>query len=64
MDKQTALAELLNSKDKDAWNATCDRIKAANMGQYPEWWYEEVILTGLIEKALGQGSGQIKIIVG
>lgn len=64
MDKQTALAELQKSTNKDEWNATCDRIKAANRGTYPEWWYPEVIMSGLIDKVLGAGSGQIKIIVG
>jgi hypothetical protein len=62
MDKQTALAELQKSTNKDEWNATCDRIKAANRGMYPEWWYPEVVATNLIEKVLGQDAGQIKII--
>jgi hypothetical protein len=35
-----------NSQSEREWNANCDAVKKAN-GDYPAFWYEEVIMSGL-----------------
>jgi hypothetical protein len=32
------------------WNSVCDAVKAVNNGKYPEWWYDEVVTTGLAKE--------------
>jgi len=29
------------------WNNNCDHVKAANNGNYPDFWFEEIILSGM-----------------
>ena len=61
MSKQDAIELMKSSKTKDEWNANCDKVKAAN-GGYPDWWYPEIVASGLMDKTLGDGASQIKII--
>lgn len=30
------------------WNRACDRIKAARGGVYPDDWYREIVLSGVL----------------
>ena len=39
--------ELMGSSSSEReWNENCDAVKAAN-GDYPEFWFKEVIMSGL-----------------
>jgi nitroreductase len=38
---------LVEAADEKAWNAQCDAIKNARVGQYPRDWYERVLASGL-----------------
>ena len=29
------------------WNDCCDKVKKDNGGDYPTWWFREIILSGL-----------------
>lgn len=54
--------EMLNNcKTEDEWNNACNTVKKARRGTYPRDWFQKVILSGMINKVLGQGSDQIKI---
>jgi len=47
-DDPTWTLNALKQAETDAeWNAVCDRVKAANGGDYPSDWYEKVIKTGI-----------------
>jgi hypothetical protein len=61
MTKQEALNKLKASKNHDEWNQTVDAVKAANNGQYPDWWFPEVIQTNLANKTFGPGADGIKV---
>jgi len=54
-------AHMSESTSEDDWNRRCDEVKAANGGGYPDFWYEKVILSGLLDKTLGAGSSDVKI---
>lgn len=41
------IADLKSTRSPEEWNAVCDRIKAANGGDYPDDWFERVSLSGL-----------------
>lgn len=38
---------MASSKNEEEWNENCDKVKAAN-GDYPRFWYAEIILSGLL----------------
>lgn len=62
MTKEEVLSLMKSSKNSAEWNKNCDTVKAAHSGQYPMWWYQEVILSGLCDKTLGEGSSEIRIV--
>lgn len=38
---------MAGSQSKDEWNANCDKIKEAFDGKYPDFWYKDIIMSGL-----------------
>jgi hypothetical protein len=42
-------ALMASSTSEREWNENCDAVKAAN-GDYPAFWYKEVIMSGLAAK--------------
>ncbi|KKN88442.1 hypothetical protein LCGC14_0250050 [marine sediment metagenome] len=61
MTKEYVLSLMGSSKNEHEWNANCDVVKR-EYGGYPDWWYAEIILSGLLRRTLGQGSDEIKIL--
>lgn len=49
------------SKDEAEWANNCDKVKEIN-GGYPKFWFSSIITSGLMNKILGPGSDEIKII--
>ena len=41
------VALMRSSKSGEEWNANCDKVKAANGEEYPEFWLEAVTLSGV-----------------
>ena len=39
-----------SSKSEVEWDDNCDKVKAANDG-YPSFWFREIILTRVLERA-------------
>lgn len=62
MDKNEVLGLMKSSKNESEWNNNCDKVKADNNNQYPDYWFTEVIQSGLVDKVLGEGSSDIKIL--
>lgn len=55
------LAEFMSySKSKADWNARCELVKKV-CGDYPSYWYQTCIASGLIDRVLGNGSSEIKM---
>lgn len=62
MEKKDVLNLMKSSKDGNEWDTNCDKVKAAHNNGYPDYWYAEVILSGLINKTLNDpDAGKIKI---
>ena len=49
------------SKDQVDWNNKIDDVKRANGGQYPSFWYVDIVTSRLVDKVLGPGSSEIRI---
>lgn len=39
-----------SSKNEKEWDANCDKVKEAFQGSYPSFWFEAIIMTGLLAK--------------
>lgn len=50
---KTYMSQAANQAD---WNNRCDAVKAANGGDYPPFWYREIILSGLCDATITGGS--------
>lgn len=45
---QNEVVELMQtSKTEDEWNGNCDKVKKAFGGQYPDFWFSAIILSGV-----------------
>jgi hypothetical protein len=38
-----------SSESADEWNKNCDKVRASFRGEYPDWWYQTMILSGLLD---------------
>ena len=52
MNKQEVIDLMKSSKSKTEWNNNCDKVKRECGGSYPEYWYSEIILSGLINEII------------
>jgi|TARA_Y100000310_G_C20691033_1_gene822215 hypothetical protein len=52
---------MLSSKNREDWGKNCNIIKKKCNG-YPDFWYREIIQSGLCDEVLGEGSSKMKII--
>mgnify|MGYP001474847768 CR=1 FL=1 len=50
MEKQEVKEIMQSSKSEQEWNENCDKIKEQNNGQYPDFWFETIILSGVLTK--------------
>ena len=67
-DRRIEFLNRLNmANSEDEWNAVCDDVKRytreelpedQRSGDYPNWWYQDVIRTGLAHRVLRQGASQ------
>jgi len=39
-----------SSKTIAEWNENCDKVKSSHNGQYPDFWYKEIVLSGLMKR--------------
>ena len=50
MSREEVIKLMESSTSSEDWNQNCDRVKEA-CGGYPGFWYEAIILSGVIEKS-------------
>lgn len=55
MTRESILQGLAQCRSEDEWSRVCDRVKeytktlplSERSGEYPEWWFRDVVMTGL-----------------
>ncbi len=52
---------LESSQSEDDWNDSCDKIKSANGGSYPDFWWEHIIQTNFAKRVSSRWGGDDKI---
>ncbi len=61
MNREEVLNLMRTSKTSEIWAENCAKIKKSHGGSYPEYWYAEVIASGLINEALNSKANRISI---
>lgn len=61
MTQEEVIDLMKSSKTSQEWNNNCDSVKKAHDGNYPNYWFQEIILSGLCDRTLGEGSSTIKL---
>jgi cellulase/cellobiase CelA1 len=51
MTEQEVKELMLSSTSETQWNQNCDKVKAANEGDYPRFWYVTIVLGGVLQEA-------------
>ena len=41
---------MASSRSEKEWNSNCSKVKAEFGGTYPEFWFKEVIQSGLLSR--------------
>ncbi len=62
MVKEKVIELMKSSKTEKEWNENCDHVKRA-CGGYPEWWYSEIVLSGVARETAESfgGTAEIKV---
>ena len=55
MTKQEVIALMKSSTNDRAWDNNCDKVKAAHNGEYPDYWFKEIVLYGIIDEYPSEG---------
>jgi hypothetical protein len=63
MTKDEAIKLMESSKSVTDWNANADEVKTANNGNYPNWWYREIIMSGLAGKVTAHFGASAEIAI-
>lgn len=48
MDREQVICLMESATSAADWNAKCDQVKAAYDGKYPLFWYEAIVMSGLV----------------
>lgn len=57
MNEQQVRELMMSSQTEEEWNDNTRKVKAACGGDYPEFWYAEIILSGVARDAATRWSG-------
>lgn len=49
--KDVVIKHMEDSTSEAEWNKHCDEVKQANNGDYPGWWYMEIIMGGVLRRS-------------
>lgn len=52
MTKQEVIDLMKSSKDEKEWNLNCDTVQKVHNGHYPDYWFSEIISSGLFQNML------------
>mgnify|MGYP001232439007 CR=1 FL=1 len=56
--KQSDVVSLMQSSKSEAeWNANCDKVKSANGGDYPSFWFVAINLSGVMSSTSSKWVG-------
>ena len=60
MNEVQVIELMRSSKSETEWNNNCDEVKKA-CGGYPCFWFAAIIMSGLMDEVMGDGSSTMTI---
>jgi len=60
MTEQEVVALMESSTTEQEWNTNCDKVKRA-CGDYPAFWYQTIILSGLGDRVAAKWGGDMQL---
>ncbi len=48
MNKEQVVLLMKTSKSEQEWDSNCDKVKKSHSGDYPDFWYSAIILSGVM----------------
>jgi len=60
MDKQEVIELMRSSESEQEWDRNCDTVKR-EFGGYPPFWYEAIVLSGVLSQTAAKWSGDADI---
>lgn len=64
MTRDEVMTLMKSSVDAHAWRVNCDIVKEAHGGTYPDYWWGDIIQSGVAEQVLGPGATTFKVLTG
>lgn len=52
MERDEVVALMESSKTPAEWDANIEKVKAAHDGNYPGYWYEAILKSGLADRVI------------
>lgn len=46
-----------SSNTQDEWNQNLEKVKSAHNGELPEYWYREIVNSGLVDEIAKKWNG-------
>lgn len=50
MNKEEVVKLMESSKNEVEWNNNCDKVKESYDGEYPDFWYDAIIISGVFNE--------------
>lgn len=64
MDKNQVVTLMKSSQSGAEWDANCDKVKAAHEGRYPEYWFAEILASGVARETMANFGASPDIRIG
>jgi hypothetical protein len=61
MNREQVVALMSGSKTEAEWNSNCAKVKEACGGDYPSFWYEAIVMAGVVEQTAAKWGGDAGI---
>lgn len=60
-DEEISLLKACGSEEE--WNSTCDKIKKARGGKYPNDWWPKIVQSGMMKSIVSKFGGSTEITI-
>lgn len=61
MTRDEVVSLMQSSATEDEWNGNADKVKGDRAGEYPDFWFESIIMSGVMGRTAAKWGGTDKI---
>lgn len=63
MSRDDYVEKFRNAPTEGAWNDLIREVKRDHGGEYPSWWYDSMIASGIVDRKAREFGNQLRFIV-